>query len=315
MTPTLSRLAHRTTFAAAAGFACLGASATEGGGNTYPIGVETNFPGFMLPEGLHVMTYYQHYSASHSKDGAGNDNQRLAYYKFNADVLAARFSYVWPGVNWLGASVETRAVLSLPTLDLTLGVARKAPLGPLDRSGSRTAIGDFMLAPLLLGWHSDKLHQTFGIEGFLPTGSYDKGRPVNSGRNYWQLAVAYGATWFPIKEVDLSAKLRYAVNGRNRDTDYRSGNELSVEYSAGYRFSSAVAAGLSGYLYRQTTDDKQAGKLVNGDGNRGSVNAIGPYLTYSFNPKFTVTAKLQKEFGARNKAEGTRLWLQARVPF
>jgi hypothetical protein len=36
---------------------------------------------------------------------------------------------------------------------------------------------------------------------------------------------------------------------------------------------------------------------------------------YRFSKDFAVVAKLQEEFGAKNKSEGTRLWLQARLPF
>lgn len=291
------------------------ALATEGGGNSYPVGVETNNPGVMLPEGLHLLAYYTHYSASHAKDNSGNDNARFAYYKLRADAVSVRFSYVWPRVRWFGANVETRAVLGLPNVDLSLGIARPAPLAPLDRSGERTGFSDLAFAPIVLGWHGPHLHQTVGIETYLPSGAYDVSRPVNTGRNYYQIAPAYALTWKPNDNVDLNVKLRYAFNGRNKDTDYRSGNEFTTEYSAGYRFSPAIAAGLSGYMYRQTTDDTLAGAAVNGNGNRGFVNAIGPYVSMTVAPKVTILAKVQSEFGARNRAEGTRFWLQARLPF
>jgi len=36
-----------------------------------------------------------------------------------------------------------------------------------------------------------------GIEVIAPSGSYDRDRPVNAGRNAWQLAALYGVTWLP----------------------------------------------------------------------------------------------------------------------
>lgn len=54
---------------------------------------------------------------------------------------------------------------------------------------------------------------------------------------------------------------------------------------------------------------------MNGNGNRGAVNALGSYVMVRLSKDFAVVAKLQEAFGARNKAEGTRLWLQARLPF
>ena len=58
------RAAGSTTLA----LGCAGAMATEGGGNSYPVGVETNYNGMMLPEGPHGYAYYAHYGASHFKD-------------------------------------------------------------------------------------------------------------------------------------------------------------------------------------------------------------------------------------------------------
>ena len=293
---------------------CPPASATENGGNSYAVGVETNFSGLMLPEGLHSFLYYSHYSASHNKDNTGADNPRLAYYKIESNTVAGRLSYVWPGVRFFGANVETRAALPLPTLDLSLGVARPAALGPLDRSGSKTGFGDLQLAPVLLGWHHGALHQTAGIEGFLPTGKFDKNAPVNIGRNYWQVAPFYAATWLS-DGWQVSGKARYAVNSRNKDTDYRSGNEFTFEYSAGYAVLPGLVLGINGYSYRQTTDDRQAGASVNGNGNRGRVDAVGPFASYNITPKWAVIAKLQVETGARNRPEGTRFWLQTKLPF
>ncbi len=290
------------------------ALATEGGGSQYAIGVETHFSGLMLPEGFHQFLYYSRFESSHNKGNDGEDNRRLAYFKATSNALAARISYVWPGVRWLGANVETRAAIAIPTLDIELGIARPAPLTPIDRSGTKTGLGDFSFAPVLLGWHSPTLHQTAGVELFIPVGDYNVAEPVNTGRNYWGFAPIYAVTWFPAKGIDVSGKLRFASNTRNNDTGYRSGNELTLEFSGNYRLSESFALGLSGYVYRQTSDDTVRGVAANGNGNRGRVNAIGPSMTYNFTPRFAVIAKVQQEFSARNKAEGTRLWLQAKMP-
>jgi hypothetical protein len=170
-------------------------------------------------------------------------------------------------------------------------------------------------SPIILGWHSPTYHQTVGIDTHLKTGSYDAGARVNTGRNYTQAALFYALTWFPAPGVDVNAKFRYATNGRNKATDYQSGDEATIEFSAGYRSSPAWAFGLNGYLYHQTTNDVQNGTAVNGHGNRGRVAALGPYISYNITPKVAVIAKIQSEFEARNRPQGSRLWLQARIPF
>lgn len=291
------------------------AKATEGNGNSYPLGVETNMAGLMLPEGLNLLLYYSHYSASDSKDNSGHNNANLARYHIKTDSVALRFSYVWPGVRWLGANVETRLALVVPTIDLTLDVARPAPLFNLDRGGTTTDIGDTSFAPILLGWHGKTVHQTAGVESFLPTGRYDKNEPVNAGRNYYQIAPFYALSWFPNEHWESSAKLRYAINTKNDDTDYRSGDELTLEFSGGYRLTPRLSVGLNGYWYHQMTDDELDGDAVNGNGNRGQVTAIGPYAMFRVSKDFALVAKWQEEFDAKNKSEGSRIWLQARLPF
>jgi hypothetical protein len=147
---------------------------------------------------------------------------------------------------------------------------------------------------------------------------------VNTGRNYWQFAPAYALTYRPVADIALGVKLRYGINTTNKATSYRSGDELTAEYSAGYKLSPATTFGLQGYVFRQTSDDElngQAtsaanGRLVgSGIGNRGSVNAIGPFLSYVVSPRFVVTAKYQQDFDVKNRAEFKRFWLQVLFPF
>ncbi len=295
-------------------FAVHHAMATEGGGSSYPVGVETNYSGLMLPEGQHVLLYYQHYAAERAADGGGSDNARFARFGMRADVLALRYSHVWSGIRIAGAQLESRVVLPLPSLTLDLAIARPAPLSPLDKSGSASGVGDISVAPLLLGWHSPSLHQMAGFELVMPSGAYDVARNLNTGRNYWQAALIYGLSWMP-QSWEASARIRYGVNGRNAATDYRSGDELSLEFSGGYRLGGGWSAGVNGYVYRQLSDDRQAGLSVAGDGNRASVNALGPYLAWSMGPRMGIVAKYQQESSAKNRAEGGRLWVQARYAF
>lgn len=290
-------------------------SASESNGSPYPVGVDTNLGGLMLPEGLNTLAYYSRYSASKITDGEGHSRAAVSDYDVEVNALALRLSYVWPGVQWLGANVETRLVLSVPTIDLTLDIARPGGLPPLDRGGSETALGDTTFAPVLLGWHSKTLHQIAGVESFLPTGKYDADEPVNTGRNQYQIAPFYAVTWFPSPKWETSAKLRYAVNSTNEDTDYRSGDELTLEFSGGYRLTSNLSTGVNGYWFEQRTDDQLDGQDLADGGNRGSVKALGPYLAYRVAPNFAVMLKWQQEFQAENKPEGSRLWLQTRLPF
>lgn len=287
---------------------------TENGGNSYALGVETNFSGIMPPEGFHMFGYYSHYESSRNRNNDGDPNQRLARYKIRSDTVSTRLSYVYPGLRFLGANVESRMAVAVPTIELTLGIARPAPLPPLDRGGSTTGITDPQIAPILLGWHSGNVHQTTGFETFFPIGTYNPARNVNAGRHYWQIAPIYAITAID-HNTQFDFKIRYGINGKNLNNDYRSGNELSAEFSAGYRFYPHVIVGVNGFVYRQLTDDRQNGVRINGDGNRGQTNAIGPYIGYSFTKHFTLLLKVQSEFAVKNRPMGTRIWLQTKVPF
>ena len=222
------------------------ARATEGGGNSYPIGVDNLYSGLMLPEGANWLLFYQHYDAGSVKDNSGHDNPKLAHFHLRLNALAPRLSYVWPGVRVFGANLETRVVVPIVSADLDSAVARPPPLLPLDKSGNKTGLADMTLAPVILGWHSGSFHQLAGVEFHLKTGAYDVHDPVNVGRNYYQIAPTYAFTWFPTPKVDIGAKFRYGFNTRNEATNYQSGDEATIEFSAGYHVTPRLTLGLNG---------------------------------------------------------------------
>jgi hypothetical protein len=62
---------RRTLIHLMLGASATAAFATEGGGNSYPIGVDNTLSGYMLPEGANWLLFYQHYDATHNKDPPG----------------------------------------------------------------------------------------------------------------------------------------------------------------------------------------------------------------------------------------------------
>jgi len=293
------------------------AQATELGGGSYPVGVELGY-GDMLPPGLYNLAYYSHAQASTLKGYSGQD-LGWARYRLTADTISYRMQYVW-AATLLGAGVESALVLPFPSIDLERQIASALP----DMSGSRFGMTDPLLVPVRLAWKGADLNQSAALEIVAPLGAYDVNARVNTGRNYWQFAPAYALSYRPSAETVIGVKLRYGINTENHATDYRSGNELTVEYSAGYKPSSAMTFGLQGYFFRQTTDDElneQATSATNGRlfgsgaGNRGSANSIGPFLSYRVSPRFAFTLKYQQDFDVKNRAEFSRFWLQAMLPF
>jgi hypothetical protein len=293
------------------------ASASEIGGSSYPVGVEIAY-GDMLRPGFYQLMYL---NKSQARAIKGNSGQDLGWsrYAVDADTVSFRMQYVWAS-GLLGASVESGASIPFPALHLE---KRISPILP-DASGRRFGLGDPLFFPLRLAWKGDRINQSVNFEFIAPLGAYDAGARVNTGRNYWQLAPLYAVSWRPNDNSVFGLKLRYGMNTENPATNYKSGDELTAEFSAGYRTSPRTTLGLQGYLFRQTTDDQlngqstsaaNGGLIGTGVGNRGSANAIGPFISHVVSPGFVVVAKYQQEFNVKNRGEFSRFWLQTLLPF
>ncbi len=284
------------------------ATATEGGGTSKALGVDTVMAGVMPPPGLRLTNFLARYESSDTLDSSGNNRAGLSHFDLAVNAETLRLQYVWPAVKLWGANIETRvgwnAILNA---DVSFDV--QTPRGRIHRKDSTTDIGDALFAPALLGWHSKKFHQVFGPELFLPTGKFDKTRLANTGRGYFSIGPSYWFTWFPIEQIEVSGALIYLFNLENSETNYTSGNELSFDYNLGYSVTAAWQIGASGYLYKQITDDEQNGRVV-GDGNRGQVVAVGPFLRYHPSKNFGIVLKWQHEEAVKNRTSGERIFLQ-----
>jgi hypothetical protein len=269
------------------------ACATEGGGGAYPNGAEDFMVGALPPPGTYFKNYMLYYSASQFNDKNGNDLIPDFKLKVAADVL--RFIHV-TDYKILGANWAVHAFIPLVYQDVTLG----------GRTDDRFGLGDIIIDPIILGWHFPNFHVTTGLDIYIPTGTYDKNRLANPGRNYWTFEPILAMTYLSDSGFELSAKFMYDFNTENSDTNYQSGQEFHFDYTVGYHIGKQWAVGLGGYYYIQTTDDKVNG-VTPPDGFKGQVAAIGPQAQYSYkNMNFTL--KWQYEFDAQYKPEGNKFW-------
>ncbi|MBN3769388.1 transporter [Burkholderia sp. Se-20378] len=277
-----------------------GAHATEGGGSVYPTGAEGYLCCALPPPGLYALIYAERYHAGELRD---NDGRNVAPPDFSITAYSVTPRIVWvTPYTFAGASLAMHALLPLVTLDVHAG-------GQAQR---RTGIGDMTFGPAL-GWHVTPTLQTLlAVDVFAPTGRYDKSDLANIGRHYWAIqpiaGISYGGRTGPV----FDAKLMWTFNQRNHATDYQSGQEFIVDYSAGWGFGNGLTVGAGGYVYRQMTDDSQAGQTI--AGNRGRSFAIGPSIKYDSGKGWFVTAKYQMETDVRNRPEGAAFWLKAVFP-
>jgi len=224
-------------------------------------------------------------------------------------ALTLRFQYVWSGATLWGADIESRlGVTAYADANVQLDV--QTPGGKLHRANSaRGSSPGGLLAPALLGWHGDTVHQIAGLEFFLPTREFNKTQSANISTGYYSAAPAYWITWLPNDDIEVSGSLVYLFNFKNSETNYRSGQEINLDYGLGYAMTPALQIGFNGYLYRQVTDDVVNGAVA-ADGNRGRALAIGPFIRYHPSRDWGIALKWQHEYLVENRASGNRFFLQ-----
>lgn len=288
-------------------------NATEGGGTSKAVGVDTVMAGVMPPPGLQITNFLAFYTAEQTLDSSGNERRGISNFDLFVFAETLRFRYIWPGITLLGANIETRVGFNA-IADVSVSFDVQTPFRRIHREDSTTNVGDALLG-VILGWHGEKFHQMFGPELFLPTGKFSEHRLTNTGRGYYAVGPSYWFSWFPIEEIEISGALIYLINFENPDTHYSSGHELSFDYNLGYWLTRDWEIGASGYLYKQIMDDERNGSVV-GDGNRGQAVAFGPALRWHpHNKNYGITLKWQHEELVENRTSGERIFLQTAIQF
>lgn len=268
-----------------------GASATELGGGCYPNGAEDFMAGALPPPGTYFVNYMTYYAANKFRSSLMPPD-----FKVEAFANVFRLVHVTPQTV-LGGSWAMHVFLPVAYVDVRAGGA----------SDNKMGVGDIIVDPFILGWHSKNWHTTVGLDIYLPTGAYSVTDLANIGRNYWTIEPVAAFTYLGDTGFEVSAKVMYDFNTENNDTDYHSGQELHMDYTVGKHLSKNVALGLGGYWYVQTTDDEQTGVTV--DGFKGNAFGIGPQVKWDCG-KMSFVLKYQKEFSVSNRPEGDKFWFK-----
>lgn len=275
------------------------AQATEGGGSSYPMGADNYMTGAIPPPGFYAQIFAERYRADRLLDNRGKS--ALDDFHLSADVIAPRLIWVTEQKVLDGALAFH---LNVPLVDLRVDVN--------GQHQKKTGMGDIIFGPALGYHYSDKFHAIYALDIFAPTGRYDRGDLANIGRNYWAFEPVAAFSYVDPAGVNADIKIMYDFNLRNSATDYRSGQELHADYSLGWGLGNGWVIGAGGYVYRQTTDDRQDGDRV--ADNKGRAVAIGPSVKYASDSGWFVTAKWQKESQVRNRPEGEAYWVKLTIP-
>ncbi len=289
------------------------AHSVESGAPITPFGV-FDFGAGMLPPPSDVATVgvrAAFYSASELRDTNGKVSPVGIKLKVNSAALAIVKTTDIP---LLGGTYGFSAVV--PYLDMSNRLTIPTPGGPMPLKGTNAAVGDVTIAPVMVKWTpSPGLFVNGRLELQLPTGSYRAERLINTGANHWTASPAVAFTWIGPSGLELSSNIQINFHGKNKDTQYQSGVEYQHEFAIGQHVG-PWTLGVGGYLYQQLSDDKVNGAKFQ-DGNRSRVMALGPAISFfelgSDWP--LIWAHAYKEFGARNRSQGTQVAVRAAWTF
>ncbi len=140
------------------------------------------------------------------------------------------------------------------------------------------------------GWMPLGLNISAGLAMKLPVGHYDKDEPVNTGANLWIISPNVGMTWLSTPDHggtlgpwDASFRAYYSFPLKNQDTDYTTGQVLSVDWGVGRYLRPDLEVGIAGVFQQQITNDHPpsdyTGSLENG--NKYANASAGPVVSYT----------------------------------
>ena len=252
-------------------------------------------PGFLVANTL----WYQSGNAGAALlEGAVNLNLDIMTL-LNLTALTYTFEQpVLGGTYTIGVVVP----IGYASLDASITGPLGGRLGVTDDSFD---LSDIALIPIQLNWASGAWSFKLSEIIVAPTGGYSLANLVNLGRNYWSFDTVGAITWFdPAIGLELSVAPGIMVNTENSSTNYRTGTEFHVDFTANQFLSPSFALGVRGYYYHQLTGDSGSGALLGGF--RSDSFGAGPGFVWI--PEFgggdlTVLGKWMHDFTATNRFE------------
>lgn len=166
----------------------------------------------------------------------------------------------------------------------------------------RAAMGDFYFVPGGLSWKLENF-TAFLFEGVVAPTGYYRVSEFNLGRNYWTFDHNFLLTWRLPASNELSLAIGYMNNLKNPATNYQSGDEFHLDYTAGHYITDVLALGVAGSYYRQVNEDRAPRELPTNESGENST--VGPVLMYT--PKINgqdvvFSVKWLREFNVSGRA-------------
>jgi hypothetical protein len=295
--------------------------AVAGGGTPYANGAEGFFCGRVPPPGFYFKNYNLFYKAGQMMDNGGHKIDAFDESTVWADIL--RFVWV-TDMKLLGGSCATQVFIPYVDADVRFN----APVGPKNKRHYKdSGIPCIIYTPCIIAYHlfDNRFHWFFTTDIFIPTGGQDNDNLAYVRHNYWTFEPIVSFTFFLTKHWDISSKLMYSFNTTQDDcptlygvnADRNPGQEFHLDFSTSYGISDNLRVGLTGYFYKQTTDDDYdlngsipfatRQLLKNDEGHKGQVFSVGPGIWYN-HKKWFLSLRSQWEMAAKNRTEGAGVW-------
>ena len=321
--------------------AATSAMAAENGNQRYSAGIGGSDMTTPIVSGLYFQAPMVAYHASKIK---GNDGKQLTTVttvpgftpKVSIDTdtyaILPRLTYI-SSHRLLGAHVGVTAMLPIVKrkAELTTGFAPSSPYYAVEqavsaKNGSASGVADLEVSPVMHWEIGDHQSVTFAPTIVMPLGDFKNSRRANPGfGDYYTFrpSVQYafiGDGW------DLGGRAVMSFNTRNKDSGYYSGKIFNFDWQAMTFVSEDIRVGVQGYFVRQLQADtsKSSDPVVQAttlatlrhtQGNKASVNAIGPAVAWLMNGgEMLIEGKFIKEFGAKNRTQGQAFWLTISKP-
>jgi hypothetical protein len=304
---------------AVVGLAPPSARAEEGGTGHYMPGATASFID-AFPFGdkpaaayVNIFTYY---------DGrAGKDRQILiagraaGNLKVQVEADSSAFAYQTP---WTLLGGHYGFSVAIPYQWLYVKASVSATIAgrtiSVRKTDSMNGIGDMSFLPFMLGWQRGDLKYavTFGI--YAPTGSYKKGRLVNTSLNYWTFEPQASFSYLSTKNgIELTGFAGFDCDTKNSKTDYQTGSVLHLDATLAQHFpifGGFGSVGTNAFYYEQITADSGSGATLGTF--RGEDIGIGPETSYATKVHgFDVVAEAKwlSELDVQHRLKGDIVWV------
>jgi hypothetical protein len=273
------------------------------------LGITNLQDGNVPATGWYYMQYIQVYQTNTSKNALGRTITGAP--KVNS-ILAMQQLVNISKIDFLSGKLGFTIIMPVVSLNVTNNQQAGLLTNP-------NPIGDLVVGPLVQ-WFNKKLftmdiNHRFEIDLGLPTGAMSSNYDINPGSNMYRLSAHHTLTVSPTQNLSFSMRNHINYFFEYRNSPVRSGISYNFNYSGEYKIMKNLYGEVAGYYLRQFEKDS-----FNGDHNyyrenfgisdtREKVFAIGPGVGYITPSGLFLEAKVLKEYGARNRAEGYRATL------